>query len=44
MSDFLAGEKGATWEQALRAWKKLKKLDVPKNYRSWMRLNLSKQV
>ena len=44
MSDFLAGERGATWEQALRAWKKLKKLDVPKNYRSWVRLNSSKQV
>src|SRR5204862_6730607 len=41
MSDFLAGERGATWEQALRAWKKLKALDVPKNYRSWVRLNLS---
>ncbi len=41
MSDFFAGERGATWEQALRAWKKLKKLDVPKNYRSWVRLNLS---
>jgi len=39
--DFLAGESGTTWEQALRAWKKLKKLDVPKNYRSWVRLNLS---
>jgi hypothetical protein len=36
MSDFLAGERGATREQALRAWKKLKKLDVPKNYRSWV--------
>jgi hypothetical protein len=44
MSDFLRGEKGATREQALRAWKKLKKLDVTKNYRSWVRLNLSKQV
>jgi SAP domain-containing protein len=43
MSDFLGGERGATWEQALRAWKKLKKLDVPKNYRSWVRLNSSKQ-
>ena len=41
MSDFLAGEKGATRQQALLAWKKLKKLDVPKNYRSWVRLNLS---
>ena len=44
MSDFLTGERGATREQALRAWKKLKKLDVPKNYRSWVRLNSSKQV
>jgi SAP domain-containing new25 len=41
MSDFFAGERGATWEQALRAWKKLKKLDVPKNYRSWVRYRLS---
>jgi hypothetical protein len=41
MSDFFAGERGATREQALCAWKKLKKLDVPKNYRSWVRLNLS---
>ena len=41
MSDFFAGDRGGTWEQALRAWKKLKKLDVPKNYRSWVRLNLS---
>jgi hypothetical protein len=37
MSDFLAGEKGATKEQAIRAWKKLKTLDVPKNYRSWVK-------
>jgi hypothetical protein len=43
MSDFLAGERGATREQALRAWKKLKKLDVPKDHRSWVRLNSSKQ-
>ena len=36
MSDFLAAEKGTTREQAMRAWRKLKKLDVPKNYRSWL--------
>jgi hypothetical protein len=41
VSDFFAGERTATWEQALRAWTKLKKLDVPKNYRSWVKLNLS---
>ena len=43
ISDFVAGEKGATWEQALRAWKKLKKFNVSKNYRSWVRLKSSKQ-
>jgi hypothetical protein len=37
MSDFLAAEKGATREQAIRAWKKLKTLDVPKTYRSWLK-------
>lgn len=41
MSDFFAGESGVTREHALRAWKKLKKLDVPKNYRSWVKLSLS---
>ena len=43
MSDFLVGEKGATREQARRGWRKLKTLDVPKNYRSWVRFNSSKQ-
>ena len=41
MSDFLAAEKGATREQAIRAWKKLKTLDVPKNYRSWVKARSS---
>ena len=36
MSDFLTAEKGATKEQAMKAWRKLKTLDVPKNYRSWV--------
>jgi hypothetical protein len=35
VADFLAAEKGATREQAIKAWKKLKTLDLPKNYRSW---------
>jgi hypothetical protein len=43
MSDFLAGEKGATREQALRAWKTLKKLDAPKDYPSWVKLHSSQQ-
>jgi hypothetical protein len=37
VSDFLAGEKGATRETAIRAWEELKGLDVPKDYRSWVR-------
>jgi hypothetical protein len=39
VSEFLAAEKRATREQAMRAWEKLKKLDVPKNYRSWVKSN-----
>jgi hypothetical protein len=35
LSDFLAAEKGATKEEAIRVWKKLKTLDIPKNYREW---------
>lgn len=36
LSDFLAAEKGATRNDAIRAWKKLKELDVPKTYRAWV--------
>ena len=42
MSDFLAGEKGATREQAIAAWKQLKTLDIPKDYRSWKAWQSSK--
>jgi hypothetical protein len=35
LSDFLAAEKGATREQAMKAWHKLKAMDLPKDYRSW---------
>jgi SAP domain-containing new25 len=35
VSDFLVAEKGATREQAIKAWEQLKTLDIPKNYRSW---------
>ena len=42
VSDFLAAEKGATREQAMKAWEKLKTLDVPKNYRSWTRSQSTK--
>jgi len=36
VSDFMAAEKGATRDEATRAWKKLKALDVPKTYGSWV--------
>lgn len=42
ISDFLATEKGATREQAIKAWSMLKKLDIPKNYRSWQKFQSSK--
>lgn len=35
LSDFLAGEKNSTREQAMSTWRELKKLDIPKNYRAW---------
>ncbi len=35
LSDYLAAEKGATKEKAIKVWKKLKTLDIPKNYRAW---------
>jgi hypothetical protein len=42
LSEFLASEKGATREQAMAAWKKLKKLDAPKNYQAWKSRQRSK--
>ncbi len=37
LSDFLAKEKGVTRRQAINEWKKLKKLDIEKDYKSWKR-------
>jgi hypothetical protein len=37
LSDYLAAEKNATRGQAIRAWKNLKKLDIPKTYKDWKR-------
>jgi len=44
LSDFLKGEKGATRKQAIKAWERLKTLDVPKNYRSWKKFHSSKNT
>jgi hypothetical protein len=35
LSDFLANEKNATKDQALKTWKELKRLEIPKDYKSW---------
>jgi len=35
ISDFLANEKGATRQKAIKEWKELKTLDAEKNYESW---------
>ena len=42
VSDFLAAEKSATREQAINAWEKVKALDAPNTYRSWVKSKSSK--
>jgi hypothetical protein len=42
MSDFLAAEPSATRARAITAWKTLKALDIPKDYRSWKKFLSSK--
>jgi hypothetical protein len=37
LSEFLANEKSATHAQAIAAWKKLKRADLPKTYRAWVK-------
>ncbi len=41
ISDFLSSEKGATKQQAIKAWKQLKTLDIPKTYDSWLNFHSS---
>lgn len=38
ISDFFAAEKNATRQQAIEAWQQIKRMDLPKNYRSWAQL------
>jgi hypothetical protein len=35
LSDFLRVEKNATRADAIAAWKQVKRMDVPKNYKAW---------
>lgn len=44
ISDFLAGEKNSTREQAVDAWRQLKKLDIPKDYRAFKKYRQSKRI
>lgn len=37
VAEYLKKEPGATREKAIKAWKKLKDLDIPKEYKSWKR-------
>ena len=37
VADFLAADKKATRAEAIAAWNELKKLDVPKDYVSWVK-------
>lgn len=41
VAEFLAGEKGATRAEAIAAWAKLKTMDLPKNYASWVKAPLN---
>jgi hypothetical protein len=43
VADFLAAEKGATREQAIREWKKLKTLELRKDYHSWAKHQSAKR-
>jgi hypothetical protein len=43
VADFLQAEHGATRAEAIAAWKQLKKLDVPKNYVSWLKARANRR-
>ena len=42
LSDFLKNEKNSTRAQAIQAWKELKKMDVPKDYKSWAKVRTTR--
>jgi SAP domain-containing new25 len=43
LSDFLRAEKDATRADAMAAWKQLKRMDAPKNYRAWKKAVSTKE-
>lgn len=44
LSDFLRSERNLTRKDAIQAWKKLKRLNIPKDYRSWKTYQRKKQA
>jgi hypothetical protein len=44
VAEFLATEKGATRADAVAAWAKLKTMDVPKNYASWVKARAKRKT
>ena len=44
VADFLAADKKATREEIIAAWNELKKLDVPKDYASWVNARAKRKV
>ena len=44
ISDFLVGEKNSTREQAVDAWRQLKRLDIPKDYQAFKKYRQSKRI
>jgi len=43
VADFLEGDTGATREEAIAAWHELKKLEVPKDYVSWVKTRTNRK-
>ena len=43
VADFLETENAATRAEAIAAWKELKKLDIPKNYVSWVKARANRK-
>ncbi len=39
LADYLKNEPNATRKEGLKAWHKLKKMDIPKTYREWKKAN-----
>jgi len=43
IADYLSNEKNSTREQAIKEWKKLKQLDIIKDYKSWKKIRINRK-